>query len=103
MQVPLFKISLPPPPLLNWSSHLRLLHSLPPPATTQSCSYDHTSLQFYLNGKCLDKPFTNVRGQVFPAVYTDNGAILDATFQDSDMIFPLPMGFSGVLFEKSIL
>ena len=35
----------------------------------QGVSYNHIELNFYLNGQKLDCPFTNVRGQVYPAVY----------------------------------
>lgn len=32
-------------------------------------SYDHIQLKFYLNGKELECPVTNVKGTVFPALY----------------------------------
>lgn len=32
-------------------------------------SYDHIQLKFYLNGKELECPVTNVKGTVYPALY----------------------------------
>lgn len=45
--------------------HTAVLHFI----ILQGVSYNHIELNFYLNGQKLDCPFTNVRGQVYPAVY----------------------------------
>jgi len=37
--------------------------------TFQGVSYNHIELNFYINGQNLECPFTNVKGNVYPAVY----------------------------------
>nr|CAG4635103.1 EOG090X0EPP [Alona affinis] len=55
---------------------------LPQEGDTIGISYNHIELNFYLNGQKLDCPFTNVKGKVYPAVYVDEGAVLDIFFEE---------------------
>nr|CAG4638089.1 EOG090X0EPP [Chydorus sphaericus] len=55
---------------------------LPQEGDTIGVSYNHIELNFYLNGQKLDCPFTNVRGNVYPTVYVDDGAVLDIAFEE---------------------
>ncbi|CAJ0935191.1 unnamed protein product, partial [Mesorhabditis belari] len=64
-------------------------------------TYDHLELKFYVNGDPLTDVVTNVRGKVFPAVFVDESAILDARF--SDFSKPPPKDFSEILLEQTIL
>ena len=64
-------------------------------------TYDHESLNFYLNGKQLDLAITGVRGQTFPVFYIDEGAILDVKF--ASFACEVPVGFSEILVEQSLM
>jgi SPRY domain len=64
-------------------------------------AYDHVELNFYLNGKNLEVPVLNVRGQVYPAVYVDDGAILDIVL--TKFTYSPPPGFSRIMIEQSLL
>ncbi|XP_017773838.1 PREDICTED: SPRY domain-containing protein 7 [Nicrophorus vespilloides] len=66
-----------------------------------SVSYDHIQLKFYLNGSELEFPVTNVKGTVYPALYVDDGAILDIIL-DNFNIAP-PGGFDKIMLEQSLL
>ncbi|KAK9504612.1 hypothetical protein O3M35_010909 [Rhynocoris fuscipes] len=68
---------------------------------TIGVTYDHIELNFYINGKCLEKPVSGIRGTVYPALYVDDGAVLD--FIPQDFIAPQPSGFEAIMLEKSLL
>ncbi|XP_065164622.1 SPRY domain-containing protein 7 [Atheta coriaria] len=64
-------------------------------------SYDHIQLKFFLNGAELEYPVTNVKGTVYPALYVDDGAILDVILESFN--FPPPSGFDKIMLEQSLL
>jgi len=64
-------------------------------------SYDHVELNIYSNGKNLDTPILGIKGTVFPVLYVDEGAILDAVFENFH--FPAPQGFERIMIEKALL
>lgn len=64
-------------------------------------SYDHVELNFYLNGVNLNTPLLGIKGTVYPVLYVDDGAILDAVF-DSFRNEP-PSGFDRIMVEKALL
>nr|SVE73853.1 EOG090X0EPP [Daphnia atkinsoni] len=74
---------------------------LPQEGDTIGVSYNHIELNFYLNGQKLDCPFTNVRGQVYPAIYVDDGAVLDVVFDN--FVHDPPPGFDKIMLEQSLL
>lgn len=45
---------------------------LPSEGDTIGVTYDHVELNFYLNGKKLDIPVLNIRGNVYPALFGRN-------------------------------
>lgn len=74
---------------------------LPQEGDTIGISYNHIELNFYVNGQKLDCPFTNVRGQVYPAVYVDDGAVLDIVFES--FVHDPPPGYDKIMLEQSLL
>ncbi|XP_045471342.1 SPRY domain-containing protein 7 isoform X1 [Harmonia axyridis] len=64
-------------------------------------SYDHIQLKFYVNGKELDQSVTNVKGTVYPAIYVDDGAIVDIILDN--FIHSSPPGFEKIMLEQSLL
>jgi len=66
----------------------------------KGCSYDHVELNFYVNGKPLNLPVRGVKGNLFPAFYVDENAILDAEFKDFS--FSPPSGYQYLMIEKTI-
>jgi len=77
------------------------LEPVPQEGDILGVSFDHIELNFYVNGNKGSISFCNVRGTVFPALYVDDGAVLDAIFDGFS--FPLPSGFDRIIKEKSIL
>jgi len=69
--------------------------------TFQGVSYNHIELNFYVNGQNLDCPFTNVKGNVYPTVYVDDGAVLDVAFEE--FVHNLPSGYDKIMLEQSLL
>lgn len=64
-------------------------------------SYDHIELNYYVNGKAMEKPITGIKGTVYPVLFVDDGAILDIivdSFQNSP-----PSGFERIMLEQSLL
>lgn len=74
---------------------------LPQEGDTLGVSYNHIELNFYLNGQKLDCPFTNVKGQLYPAVYVDEGAVLDVVFEE--FAHGPPSGYDKIMLEQSLL
>jgi len=64
-------------------------------------SYDHVELNIYCNGKNLDTPILGIKGTVFPVFFVDEGAILDAVFENFN--HPTPSGFERIMIEKALL
>ncbi|XP_071517576.1 SPRY domain-containing protein 7 isoform X2 [Panulirus ornatus] len=64
-------------------------------------SYDHVELNFYINGKPTNTPVTSFKGTVYPALYVDDGAIMDVIF-DNFSHGP-PPGYDSIMVEKSLL
>ncbi|XP_041974309.1 SPRY domain-containing protein 7 [Aricia agestis] len=63
--------------------------------------YDHVELNFFLNGKNLEIPVRNIRGTVYPALYVDDGAILDIILDN--FRYPPPSGYEKIMVEQSLL
>jgi len=64
-------------------------------------SYDHVELNIFCNGKNLDTPVLGIKGTVFPVLYVDEGAILDAVFEN--FTHQPPTGFERIMIEKTVL
>ncbi|XP_075235941.1 SPRY domain-containing protein 7 [Lycorma delicatula] len=64
-------------------------------------TYDHIELNFYLNGKSFEKPVSGIRGTVYPALFVDDGAILDVIVDNFNN--PVPNGFERIMLEQSLL
>jgi len=80
------------------------LHSnieVPPEGSIIGVSYDHLHLNFYVDGKPLEKPVSGIRGDVYPVLFVDEGAVLDLIVEHFH--FPIPMGFERILLEQSLL
>lgn len=76
-------------------------HHLPQEGDIIGISYDHIQLKFYLNGTELEYPVTNVKGTVYPALYVDEGAILDIILENFN--YAPPAGFEKIMLEQSLL
>ncbi|XP_059620825.1 SPRY domain-containing protein 7 [Phlebotomus argentipes] len=75
--------------------------SLPAEGDTIGVAFDHVELNFYLNGRNLEVPMLNVRGTVYPALFVDDGAVLDILL-DNFSHAP-PPGFEKIMLEQSLL
>jgi len=64
-------------------------------------SYDHVELNIYNNGKNMNTPIIGIKGTVFPVLFVDEGAILDAVFEN--FYHSPPPGFERILIEKALL
>ncbi|CAH0557054.1 unnamed protein product [Brassicogethes aeneus] len=64
-------------------------------------AFDHIQLKFFVNGVEIDHAITNIKGTVFPALYVDDGAILDIIL-DNFHHSP-PAGFEKIMLEQSLL
>lgn len=64
-------------------------------------SYDHVELNIFHNGKNLDTPIIGIKGTVFPVFFVDEGAILDAVFENFN--HSPPNGFERIMIEKALL
>lgn len=64
-------------------------------------SYDHVELRFYVNNKQIEHSVTGLKGEFFPILSVDGGAILDAAF--TTFQHDPPPGFDRILIEKSLL
>lgn len=90
--------------LVHKDEVLHKLSDVPQEGDVIGVTFDHVELNFYLNGKELQCPLTNVTckgGELYPVLYVDDGAILDAafaTFQQQP-----PPGFDRIMLEQSLL
>uniref|UniRef100_A0A6B2E817 SPRY domain-containing protein 7 n=1 Tax=Phlebotomus kandelakii TaxID=1109342 RepID=A0A6B2E817_9DIPT len=75
--------------------------SLPAEGDTIGVAFDHVELNFYLNGRKLEVPVLNVRGTVYPALFVDDGAVLDILLDNFS--YPPPSGFEKIMLEQSLL
>nr|CAH7763044.1 unnamed protein product [Callosobruchus chinensis] len=64
-------------------------------------AYDHIQLKFFVNGKEVDYAITSVKGTVYPALYVNDGAILDIVLDNFN--FSPPPGFEKIMLEQSLL
>lgn len=68
-------------------------------------AFDHISLTFLINNVDYGCTVRGVRQRdergVFPVVYVDDGAILDAAFDS--FVYEPPAGYSRILVEQSLL
>lgn len=64
-------------------------------------SFDHVELNFYVNGKPIDAPVMGIKNTIYPALYVDDGAILDLILQD--FTHSPPAGFEKIMVEQSLL
>ncbi|XP_055320095.1 SPRY domain-containing protein 7 [Sitodiplosis mosellana] len=74
---------------------------IPAEGDTIGVAYDHVEMNFYLNGKKLDIPTLSIKGTVYPALFVDDGAILDIILDDFN--FGPPPGFDKIMLEQSLL
>uniref|UniRef100_A0A1B0CRJ1 SPRY domain-containing protein 7 n=1 Tax=Lutzomyia longipalpis TaxID=7200 RepID=A0A1B0CRJ1_LUTLO len=74
---------------------------LPAEGDTIGIAFDHVELNFYVNGQKLDVPVLNVRGTVYPALFVDDGAVLDILLDN--FTYPPPVGFEKIMLEQSLL
>ncbi|CAG9854940.1 unnamed protein product [Phyllotreta striolata] len=64
-------------------------------------AFDHIQLKFFVNGKEIDHTVTNIKGPVYPALYVDDGAILDIILDNFNHL--QPSGFEKIMLEQSLL
>ncbi|KAJ8939931.1 hypothetical protein NQ318_007859 [Aromia moschata] len=64
-------------------------------------AFDHIQLKFFVNGTEIDHSVTNIKGTVYPALYVDDGAILDIILDNFN--YPAPSGFEKIMLEQSLL
>ena len=64
-------------------------------------AYDHIEVKFFLNNKQIEKTFQGLKGELYPVLYVNNGAILDAFF--SSFQYGVPSGYDKIMIEKSLL
>ncbi|KPJ13738.1 SPRY domain-containing protein 7 [Papilio machaon] len=64
-------------------------------------AYDHVEMNFFLNGKNMEIPVRNIKGTVYPALYVDDGAILDIILDN--FRYPPPSGYEKIMVEQSLL
>jgi len=64
-------------------------------------TYDHVTLQFYLNGYLVGNGISGIKGKVYPVVFVDQSAILDTEFINFEK--RPPSGYGQIMFEQNIL
>uniref|UniRef100_A0A336MKD0 CSON001917 protein n=1 Tax=Culicoides sonorensis TaxID=179676 RepID=A0A336MKD0_CULSO len=74
---------------------------IPQEGDTIGVSFDHIDLNFYLNGKNLEIPVHHVKGAIYPAIWVDDGAILDIVLDNFS--YQPPPGFDRIMIEQSLL
>ncbi|XP_013787550.1 SPRY domain-containing protein 7-like [Limulus polyphemus] len=80
---------------------LHKLVEIPQEGDVLGITYDHVEMNFYLNGNSLHSPITGIKGEMYPVLYVDDGAILDATF--NKFYHQPPQGYDRIMVEKSLL
>ncbi|XP_050542551.1 SPRY domain-containing protein 7 [Daktulosphaira vitifoliae] len=66
-----------------------------------SVFYDHVELNYSINGLPVNEPITGIRGTVYPALFVDDGAILDIILEKFS--YPPSNGYDKIMLEQSIL
>lgn len=74
---------------------------MPVEGDTIGVAFDHIELNYFLNGKNMEVPVRNIKGTVYPALYVDDGAILDVIFDN--FLYPPPSGYEKIMIEQSLL
>ncbi|XP_018570945.1 SPRY domain-containing protein 7 [Anoplophora glabripennis] len=64
-------------------------------------AFDHIQLKFFVNGTEIDHSVSNIKGTVYPALYVDDGAILDIILDNFN--YAPPSGFDKIMLEQSLL
>ncbi|KAJ8920733.1 hypothetical protein NQ315_004872 [Exocentrus adspersus] len=64
-------------------------------------AFDHIQLKFFVNGTEIEHSVSNIKGTVYPALYVDDGAILDIILDNFN--YPPPSGFEKIMLEQSLL
>ncbi|KAJ8933727.1 hypothetical protein NQ314_013857 [Rhamnusium bicolor] len=64
-------------------------------------AFDHIQLKFFINGTEIDHTISNIKGTVYPALYVDDGAILDIILDNFN--YSPPSGFDKIMLEQSLL
>nr|CAG4644347.1 EOG090X0EPP [Lepidurus arcticus] len=80
---------------------LHKVSDLPQEGDVIGVTYDHVELNFYVHGKNLNCPVSHIRGTLYPALYVDDGAILDVIF--ADFTYTPPPGYDNIMIEQSLL
>nr|CAG4652212.1 EOG090X0EPP [Triops cancriformis] len=75
--------------------------SLPQEGDIVGVTYDHIELNFYIRGKNISCPVTHIRGTLYPALYVDDGAILDIIFED--FTHAPPAGYDNIMIEHILI
>ncbi|XP_077293835.1 SPRY domain-containing protein 7 [Arctopsyche grandis] len=75
--------------------------TMPCEGDTIGIAFDHIELNFFLNGRNMEVPIPNIKGAVYPALYVDDGAILDLILENFH--YPPPSGFERIMLEQSLL
>ncbi|KAH0568180.1 SPRY domain-containing protein 7 [Cotesia glomerata] len=75
--------------------------NLPQEGDVIGVSFDHIELNFYINGKNINAPVMGIKSTIYPALYVDDGAILDLILQD--FVHPPAPGFEKIMVEQSLL
>ncbi|CAH4030852.1 SPRY domain-containing protein 7 [Pieris brassicae] len=85
----------------NHKNEDNIISVMPVEGDVIGLAYDHVELNFFLNGKNMEIPVRSVRGTVYPALYVDDGAILDVILDN--FRYPPPNGFEKIMVEQSLL
>jgi len=65
-------------------------------------AFDHIEARFFINNQPIEFAVNGVKGgDIYPVLYVDDGAILDAAF--TTFTYPPPPGYDRILVEKSLL
>lgn len=68
---------------------------------TIGVTYDHVVIQFYHNGKNLDVPMPAKGKSLYPAMYVDDGSIVDCAF--AKFTHEPPNGYTQIMVEHSMM
>ena len=88
-------------PRVSTSTGLNNKANVPQEGDVIGVTYDHVELNFYLNGKNMEVPVLNVKGDVYPCLFVDDGAILDIVLDNFN--FNPPPGYDRIMIEHSLL
>uniref|UniRef100_A0A915EKQ7 HTH CENPB-type domain-containing protein n=1 Tax=Ditylenchus dipsaci TaxID=166011 RepID=A0A915EKQ7_9BILA len=63
--------------------------------------FDHVELRFFKGEEAIPLVVPNIRGQVYPVLYVEDNAILDAKFSSFDS--KMPFGYEEIMIEQTLL